>query len=64
MPLTKDESDEACREICPHCKSAMPLRFREGTQEWTHDSNNKGAVVHALCWANGLRKSRFAEEAK
>ena len=60
MPLTKEEFDEACLEICPHCREKMTLRFREATKEWVHDGNGK----HAICWANGLRKSRFAEEVK
>lgn len=60
MPLTKEEFEEACLAICPLCREKLTLRFREATQEWVHDGSNK----HGICWANGLRKSRFAEEAK
>lgn len=59
MPLSREEFDEACELICPHCRSGMILRFRDATKEWVHDGSNK----HGICWANGLRKSRFAEEA-
>jgi len=60
MPLSKEEFNEACELICPLCRSGATLRFREATKEFVHDANS----MHSICWASGLRNSRFAEEAK
>lgn len=65
MPLTKEEFEEAVRLICPYCRDGAALKYREATKEWVHDYVAvKGGSGHSICWANGLRNSRFAEEVK
>lgn len=57
MPLTKEEFDEACLALCPLCREKRTLKYREATKEFIHDWGSG----HGICWANGLRKSRFSE---
>ena len=60
MPLSKEEFEEVCELVCPLCRTGATMRYREPTKEWVHDGNG----MHSICWASGLRTSRFAEEAK
>lgn len=62
MPLTKEEFEEACRLICPHCRGDLLPQQRKDTKEWVHTTSQKGLVTTTLCWVNGLRNSRFADE--
>lgn len=59
--LTKDEFEEAVNLICPNCRSGMPLRFRQDSGEWIHDVSVGTRTTQTICWANGLRNSRFAD---
>jgi hypothetical protein len=63
MPLTPEEFVEVVHLICPHCRRGIPLSRRPDTGEWYHEHEGKAVFSHALCWANGLRNSRFAREA-
>ena len=60
MPLTPDEFEEVCGLVCPHCRAGQPIRKRDDTGEYVHDAILNTSHAHALCWANGLRTSRYA----
>jgi hypothetical protein len=71
MPLSKEEFDEACRCICPQCAKGLLAERRGDTGEFCHNAitNPPGAkgtsvIAHSLCWANGLRLSRFNPNTK
>jgi hypothetical protein len=53
--------EAACREVCPHCRHGIAVRFRKETSEFVHDSvwleNLKRAMNgHVICSADRLRK--------
>lgn len=58
MPLTPDEFQEIVCLVCPHCRNGLVARRRENG-EWCHDVADGGRRSHTLCWANGLKNSRF-----
>lgn len=68
MPLSPSEFYEACKAICPICRRDGPVTQRNSTGEWVHNQTEKsgaGNVVSiSLCWADGLRRSRFAPKGK
>jgi hypothetical protein len=47
--------------ICPSCKCGAPLRQRSDNQEWVHDTKLLGTTTHTICWATGLRNSKYAD---
>lgn len=62
--MTSDELEQKAQELCPHCKrAAQPgtvthtLRFREDTQEWTHNFVSGPGFSHSYCAASELRKA-------
>lgn len=49
---------------CPHCKAGVPLSQRTSNAvEWVHMTQGgtpeSRVITTVLCWANGLRNSRF-----
>lgn len=60
--MTRAEFNEVCLVICPHCaKGETPTQGIKG--EWGHVMQTGNTVTSTICWANGLRNSRFAREA-
>jgi hypothetical protein len=59
--MTRAEFDQQCRDLCPHCKDGIALRYRSDTNEHVHD----GALQipgtlgrrqsHAICHAHEFR---------
>lgn len=60
--MTRAEFDEACLLVCPHCAKKWAV-VQDIRGEWTHVRQNNEVVTSTICWANGLRNSRFAKEA-
>lgn len=61
MPLSKEEFQETMSLICPLCRKGLVAVQRPDTKEWVHGVTTGGVQTHSICWANGLRNSRFAE---
>jgi len=53
--VTRSEFNQMCTDICPHCKALSPLRWRDGTSEWVHDTMTGRGVTHAFCLASHFR---------
>lgn len=64
--LTQEVFDEICRDVCPHCRKGNTLTYRPETREHVHTTHDRktGQFSTVICWANGFRKSRFAEFVK
>jgi len=66
--LDRPVFDEICLTVCPHCRKQWPLTQRLETGEWVHVNKTKvpngESISQVICWANGFRKSRFAELVK
>lgn len=58
--MTRDEYDEVVRLVCPYCRQGRVARQRPDTREWVHDINDNNIQSHTICWATGLKNSRFA----
>lgn len=62
--MTPAEFHEVCLLVCPYCSKGLTPDQRPATREWVHNIRGRGFVLtHSICWANGLRNSRFATEA-
>lgn len=59
--ISKSEFAEMIAIICPHCRGGSEPRYQAHSDEFVHQTSGKGTFTIAICWANGLRKSRFAE---
>ncbi len=70
--MTRAEFDEICKLVCPQCRLGEVPTQRSDNREWQHVSvremkfGGKPGSVQSIgvCWANGLRNSRFAESGK
>ena len=62
-PLSRAVYDELVIAICPSCAAGLkPQRRPNG--EWQHQVGNVGRVSISLCYASGLRNSRWAPPAE
>jgi hypothetical protein len=60
-----DSLEQACLEICTHCREAKrmsdrgekghTLRHRMDTNEWVHDFMKGSQFNHTFCYATALR---------
>jgi hypothetical protein len=53
--MTREEFDETCRDVCPHCKAGVKLRQRDDTKEFVHDLFRGTALSHGICLATHFR---------
>ena len=60
--VTPDEYNEICKLVCPHCAKNLEAKFRAATNEWIHDTAAGGFMSFSICWASGLRKSKYNPE--
>jgi len=61
MPMTVDDVEAYCKQVCQYCHDGMAIRQREDTKEWVHE----GAVAipgtlgkrmsHTVCLASDFR---------
>lgn len=61
--MTPEEFAEAVNAICPHCRRGYKVQQRDDTKEWVH-SHTSGSFSITICWADGLRRSRFNPDYK
>jgi hypothetical protein len=54
-PQSAEELEQVCREICPACAKGEGLRYRPETQEYTHNSYDRGGFSHSFCLASNYR---------
>jgi hypothetical protein len=55
VAMTRDEFDQTCKDVCPHCNKGEKLRQREDTAEWVHDVYVARGQGHAFCLASHFR---------
>ena len=58
--ISKEEFYEMCQAICPHCRNGNTVIQRTDTLEFVHNNVKGSQFSHTICWASGLRNSRFA----
>ena len=61
--MNQADFDEMCRLICPHCRAGHAPVQRMSTKEWVHntaaDIPRGRTISTTICWATGVRGSRF-----
>lgn len=63
--MTAEEFAEACVVTCPHCREGkVPMQQMIPNGEWVHITQASNSVTSTICWASGLRNSRFAKESE
>ena len=59
--MTPENFEQFCKDICPHCASGAPVRWRDDSKEWVHDTTITipGTLGkrqgHAFCLASNFR---------
>ena len=59
--MTPENFEQFCKDICPHCAEGAPLRQRDDTREWVHDTTITlpagigKRMGHAFCLASNFR---------
>lgn len=59
-PLTSEVVSEIVKIVCPYCRTGDIPKRRASTGEWQHQVTKNGVTI-SVCWADGLRKSRFKD---
>jgi hypothetical protein len=62
--MTRIEFQEIVQLVCPYCRKGIESRQRHDNGEFVHDMTRQGVISHTICWATGLKNSKYAEEAK
>lgn len=63
--MTPDEYEELVALLCPHCRRGVPSQYHPHLNEvghnWVHPTQPApdDAIGYAICFASGLRTSRF-----
>lgn len=53
--MTSEQFIQTCRDVCPHCKADVIVRWRDDSREYVHDIYRGTAVTHAFCLASHFR---------
>lgn len=70
MPVTKAELQEMYLACCPKCRMGVELHAHPMDGSYYHEHKKYGpdgrsfVLEHQICFASGLRNSRFAREAE
>lgn len=63
-PMSTEEFEQKCKELCPNCAAGVTVRQREDTKEWIHDwafggtdpkTGRLTGIGHGICGAHDFR---------